>query len=411
MKTLPKSFYKEKRKQLAKSLSPDSTLILAGNSELERTKDVSYPFRQSNNFLYLTGIGQPDAFLVITKAQDESVTEQLYIRQLHPFMAVWEGRSNQIDELKKQSGIEDIQEYKKIDELLADLPQIVYLDMPDDKSAQIAAWQLWQQIKESHPDVELTAINPTIETMRMIKSDEEIARIQEAVSQTDTLLQHIRPLLKPGVTERVIAAEFVRAGSEAGLEQAWPPIVSFGKNGCVIHHTPDDTKLAEGDLVLFDVGVEIGGYASDISRMVQVGQMSDRQKEVLEAVQSVQSDAIKLMKPGIRFNEFERQAAEIMVHKLIELGLFTSVEEGMRLEGDLEWPAYRRYFNHYTSHYLGLDAHDVGSREAVFEPGMVLTCEPGIYIAEEGIGVRIEDDILITEDGNENLSAGVVLDN
>lgn len=399
MKRLSKSFYVQKRKQLAETLSPDGMLILAGNSELERTKDVSYPFRQSNNFVYLTGVDQPDAYLVLT--QD---SETLYIKQLHPFMAVWEGRSNQIDDLKKISGIEDIREYKKVEELFTDLPQMMYLDMPDDKSAQIAAWHLWQQVKDSYPDVELAAINPVIEAMRVIKSDQESDLIEEAIQITDQLLQHTRPLLKPGVTERAIAAEFIRAASEQGIEQSFPPIISFGKNTCVIHHTPDDTKLVEGDLVLFDVGLEVGGYASDISRMVQVGQMSDRQKEVLRAVRSVQADAIKLMKPGITFNEFEQQAAEIMIHKLVEIGLFASVEEAMQLEGDLEWPAYRRYFNHFTSHYLGLDAHDVGSREVVLEPGMVLTCEPGIYIAEEGIGVRVEDDVLITAQGNRVLS-------
>ena len=394
-------------------MAPGSLLILAGNSELERTKDVPYPFRQSNNFLYLTGISQPDAFLVIHKAQDESLAEKLYIRALHPFMAVWEGRSNQAQELSAKSGISDIEEYKSSEALIADLiadkPQIVYLDMPDDTSAQIAAWQFWHQLQEFKPDLELAAINPVIDELRMIKSDEEIYLIKAAVAETDRILRHVQPLLVPGVTERFIAAEFVRAASEVGIEQSWPPIVSFGKNSCVIHHTPDDTRLSEGDFVLFDVGVEVQGYSSDISRMIQIGDGSERQQQVLEAVRSVQVDSMALMKPGIRFDEFEQQTAQIMCHKLVELGLFESIEAANKPDGELQWPAYRRYFNHYTSHYLGLDGHDVGARDAVFAPGMVLTCEPGIYIAEEGIGVRIEDDILITKDGNENLSSGVVL--
>lgn len=410
MKQLSSTWYSNARKRLGERMAPDSILLLAGNGELERTRDVSYDFRQSNNFLYLTGVSQPDALLVISKAQDESVTEKLYIRQLHPFMAAWEGRSNHVADLQTSSGIQEIIEYKKTDELLTDLPKIVYIDMPDEKSAQIAAWQLRDQIKDGNPDVELAAINSELEALRVVKSDKEVDQIQSAIAETDRILRHVRPLLVPGVTERSIAAEFVRAASEQGIPQAWPPIVSFGKNSCVIHHTPNETALSDGDLVLFDVGVEINGYSSDISRMVQVGTMSDRQLQVLEAVKDVQSDAMKLMRPGIKFDEFERQAAEIMVRKLIELDLFRSVEEATTLEGELQWPAYRRYFNHMTSHYLGLDAHDVGPRDAEFVPGMVLTCEPGIYIAEEGIGVRIEDDILITKDGNQNLSAGVVLD-
>jgi len=414
MKQLSASWYLKTRTALAQSLSPDSILILAGNGELERTRDVSYPFRQSNNFLYLTGISQPDAVLVIRKSQDGSVSEQLYIKKLHPFMAAWEGRSNQLEELKNISILNDIIEYTKLDELIGNLltksPQIVYLDMPDEVTAQIAAWQLWQQIKDLKPDLELAAINQAIGALRVVKSPEEVYLVTLAIAETEKTLHHVRPLLVTGVTELEIAAEFVRYSAVSGYEQAWPPIVSFGRNSCVIHHTPNRTKLKTGDLVLFDVGLEVGGYSSDISRMVQIGKMSDRQEQVLQAVRDVQSDAIELMKPGIRFDEFERQAAEIMVRKLIELELFKDEAEANKLEGDLQWPAYRRYFNHMTSHYLGLDAHDVGARDAVFESGMVLTCEPGIYIEKERIGVRIEDDILITVDGNKNLSEGVVLD-
>lgn len=399
MNKLTAAFYVNKRQLLANTVDSDGILILAGNGSLERTRDVEYPFKQSNNFLYLTGVDQPDTYLVMT--QDSEI---LYIQQLHPFMAAWDGRSNHIDELKTTSGIRDIREYKELDEVLANLGKVTYLDMPDQQNAQIAAWQLWQQIKDSYPDQELSAINPAIDALRVIKTPDEIELIESAVAETKVALEHVRPLLISGVTERAIAAEFVRFCSERGLEQAWPPVISFGKSACVIHHTPDDTRLSDGDLALFDVGVEVGGYAADISRMVTIGKISDRQKEVLQAVKAVQSDALKLMKPGIKFDEFERQAAEIMCEKLIELGLFASKEEAIKLEGELQWPAYRRYFNHMTSHFLGLDAHDVGPRDAEFVPGMVLTCEPGIYIAEEGIGVRIEDDVLITAEGNRLLS-------
>jgi len=404
MKSLSASLYIQARKKLMESLAQDSILILSGNSEVERTKDVPYPFRQSNNFLYTTGISQPDAYLVIA-----ANSEQLFIKELHPFMAAWEGRSNQVDDLKRKSGIEQISEYAKfedlLDVLLGEHSGVVYLDMPDSHAAQPAAWQMWRMIQDSYPDRELAAVNEQIDSLRVIKATEEIALIQESIDETHKAIDHVIPLLQPSVTELEIAAEFVRFASAQGIEQAWPPIVSFGKNSCIIHHTPDQTKLQDGDLVLFDVGLEVGGYASDISRTLQIGTATDRQKQVYQAVADVQQEALKLMRPGVKFDEFERQAAEIMQHKLVEIGLFTSLEEARRPEGDLQWPAYRRYFNHMTSHFLGLDAHDVGPRDAEFAPGMVLTCEPGIYIAEEGIGVRIEDDILITEQGNEILSA------
>lgn len=401
--------YLKRRTAVAATMAVESRLVLAGNSELERTNDTPYPFRQSNNFLYLTGISQPDALLVLHKNQDGVVAEQLYIAQLHPFMEVWEGRSNKLDQLRDTSGIADIQEYTAIKELILDLPQIVYIDMPDSANTQIAAWQLWDHIKQTHPDTELTAINPEITTLRVIKDQHEIACIQKAIDDTSQALQHVGPLLIPGVTEQAIAAEFVRFASERGLEQAWPPIVSFGKNSCTIHHTPDTTKLVDGDLVLFDVGLEVEGYAADISRMVQIGEASDRQKQVLQAVSKVQRQAIGLIKPGIKFDEYEKQVGDIMAQQLVELGLFTSLEQANEPDTTMKWPAYRRYFSHRTSHFLGLDAHDVGDRNAEFIPGMVLTCEPGIYIAEEGIGVRLEDDILITKDGATNLTANVSL--
>lgn len=389
-------------------MAPDSMLILAGNSEIERTADATYPFRQSNNFLYLTGISQPDAILVLKKTQDERIIEELYITQLHPFMAVWEGRSNQIADLASKSGISVIREYQErndlISQLLADAPQIVYIDMPDTTASQIAAWQLWNLIKESHPDIELAAINPEIEHLRVIKSDEEVDAISRAISETHQAIAYAKSLLQTGITEREIAAEFIKFCSARGYEQAFPPIISFGKNTCIIHHQPDETKLSKGDLVLFDVGVEVDGYAADISRTFSIGELGERQQQVVDAIQFVQQEALALMKPGVKFNEFERQAAQIMANTLVKIGLFETLEKANELEGELQWPAYRRYFNHMTSHFLGLDAHDVGSREAVFEAGMVLTCEPGIYIAEEGIGVRIEDDVLITAEGNRLLS-------
>ncbi len=344
--------YLHRRQQIAATMAPDSMLILAGNSEIERTADATYPFRQSNNFLYLTGISQPDAILVLKKTQDERIIEELYITQLHPFMAVWEGRSNQIAELRTQSGIDSIQEYKERDELIAkllkDSPQIVYIDMPDTAVSQIAAWQLWNLIKESHPDVELAAINPEIENLRVIKSDEEVDVISQAISETHLAIAHAKSLLKVGVTEREIAAEFIKFCSARGYEQAFPPIISFGKNTCIIHHQPDATKMNKGDLVLFDVGVEVEGYAADISRTFSIDELSERQQQIIDTVRLVQQEALALMKPGVKFNEFERQAAQIMANTLVEIGLFETLEKADELEGELGWPAYRRYFKHIT---------------------------------------------------------------
>lgn len=402
--------YIVRRQRLATVMDAGSVLILAGNGEIERTRDVAYTFRQSNNFWYLTGIDIPDALLVMHKTLSGDIQESLYVKELHPFMAVWEGRSNQLGDLSLQSGLANIKEYKQLDEVIIDLAPVVYIDMPDEHNIQPAAWQLWDAIKQKAPDTELSAINDMIADLRAVKSPQEIKLITAAIKEVDEALQAIRPMLKPGVTELQIAAELVRYSACRGINQAWPPIVSFGKNSCIIHHTPDSTKLSSGDLVLFDLGVEVQNYTSDVSRTVLIGEGSARQRQVIEAVKNVQSQAIKLIKPGVKFDEYEQQCGQIMAAALVDLGLFESIESANQPQGELQWPAYRQYFSHMTSHFLGLDGHDVGARDTEFVPGMVLTCEPGIYIAEESIGVRIEDDILITAEGSQNLSADVVLD-
>lgn len=390
-------------------------LILAANIELERTQDVPYPFRQSNNYLYLTGDTQPDGVLVISCNENGSMTQTLHVKKQHPFMAIWEGRSNKLVELAQVSGISDVKEYagrqELLEELIATKPAIAYIDMPRGRDAQPAAWQVWDELKVIDADLELAAINPELEALRVIKSPAEVELIKAAIAETQQALAAIKPMLQPGVTELEVAAELTRYSATRGIPQAWPPIVSFGKNACVVHHTPDATPLAENDLVLFDLGVEIDGYTSDVSRMLKIGQLTPRQQQVIDAVKEVQAKAIQLIKPGTKFNDYEDQVLEIMQKTLVDLGLFKSVAEAVAPEGELGWPAYRRYYSHWTSHFLGLDGHDVGSRDLVFKPGMVLTCEPGIYIAEEGIGVRLEDDLLVTEDGNINLSAAIELDN
>jgi Xaa-Pro aminopeptidase len=384
-------------------------LLLAGNTELERTKDVPYPFRQSNSFFYLSGIDQPDAYLVITRSK-----ASLYVKKLHPFMEAWEGRSNHIDVLLQKSGVDEVLEYKDLEELLSQIidteTRVAYIDTPDSSGAQPAAWQLWRTLQNDYPKLEIASVNEQIDAMRVVKDQSEIAAIEQAIAMTHDALNHVITKLQPGISEQQIAAEFICYAAAQGIEQSFPPVVSFAKNACTIHHTPDSTELKDGDIVLFDVGLEVDGYASDISRTMVFGDAAPRQQQIMQAVSEVQQQSMELMKPGIVFDEFERQSAQIMVKKLVELGLFTSIEQANELEGELQWPAYRRYFNHYTSHFLGLDAHDVGPRDAVFVPGMVLTCEPGIYIAEEGIGVRIEDDILITKEGNRNLSAQFAVD-
>lgn len=393
---------KNRRVSLQKKIGKQAVLLLAGNNETERTNDVPYPFRQSSNMLYLTAYDQPDAYLLLTPDQ-----ETLFVKQLLPFMAVWEGRSNHLEHISRQTGITHVVEYKKREEIVEHIAQeaIIYLDMPDSQTAQPAAWQLWRLLQEERPDQELAAINPLIDDLRVTKDESELTLIHMAVAETQAAIAHVTTLLQPGISERAIAAEFVSFAAARGYEQAFPPIVSFGKNGCIIHHTPDDTILQSGDLVLLDVGVEVDGYAGDISRTILPDQPSQRLQAVYEAVTRVQQASIQLIKPGVTYDAYEEQTAQIMAQELVKLGLFESVEAANQPEGELQWPAYRRYFNHYVSHFMGLDAHDVGPRDATFAPGMVLTCEPGIYIAEEGIGIRIEDDLLITAAGTELLTA------
>lgn len=384
---LPPEFHAKNRQKLAESIDPDAIAIIDTAEVIKRPGDFEYPFRPDSNFYYLTGIDEPDAVLILAPGHaNKNMREILFLKETSEFIALWEGKRLTKDEGSSRSGIKSVQWLSELDNLLDRLLtsyQTVYLN-----SEAHAA-----KLLESHPMHALHTAVPTLGEMRTIKQPEEIEQIRRAIAITGEGLQKAWAGMEPGLPEYAfeadLTAQFTRAGATGS---AFSPIIAAGKNATVIHYTGNDSEVGEGDLVLFDVGAEAGYYAADISRTVPVsGHFTDRQKAVYEAVYAAQQAGIKTHKPGTTILEIDQIMREVLESKIKDLGLTEPLQT---------------YYPH-ISHHLGLDVHDTGRPDQKLEPGMVVTCEPGLYLAEEGIGIRLEDVVLITEHGHEVLSAAI----
>lgn len=263
--------------------------------------------------------------------------------------------------------------------------------------------------KKEYPLHSYKRLAPIMDYLRSVKEEEEIAAMQQACDITAKAVDRILPFIRPGVMEYEIEAEimheFLRNRSRGF---AYTPIIASGFNACVLHYIENNKECKEGDLILMDFGAEYANYASDLTRTLPVsGKFTDRQKQVYNAVLRVMKAATNLLRPGITLNDYHKQVGDLMTEELLQLGLI-SAEEVKNQNPD--WPAYKKYFMHGTSHYIGLDVHDVGSWYAPIEAGMVFTVEPGIYIREENMGIRLENDILIGENANVDLMANIPLE-
>ncbi len=356
------------RKRLRERLEPGQTVVVSSREPAVRNNDSDYPFRQDSNFFWATGIDQSDAVLVLS--QDD---ETLYTRDATELEMIWIGPRLSFGRAKDISGVDDVKPLKQFKK-----PQKAF------NASKLLA------------------------ELRMIKSDPEVAAIRQAIEVTRQGFELAVGEIQPGIKEFQIEAELAQAYLTNAATHAYQPIVAGGKNAVILHYVDNEHELNSGDAVLIDSGAEYANYAADITRVYPVnGKFTDRQRAVYAAVLRIQKAAIQMLKPGIRFKDYEQLVGELMTDELIELGLLTQVEVKLQ---DPKQPLYRHYYMHGTSHFLGLDVHDPGDYTKPLEPGMVLTCEPGIYIKEEGIGVRLEDDILITKDGAENLSASIPIE-
>lgn len=414
MKTvnIPASFYVNNRDRISHVLKPKSLVLLHANDEMNRTADQDYPFRQNSDLFYLSGINQERTILILCPDYpDETLREVLLIRPSNQNLETWEGHKLTIEEARQISGIQTVKFTDEYDSVLAPLAMYancIYLNLPElqksipelpNRNLRFA-----HTLRQKFPAHQYERLAPVMRDLRTIKSDTEISLMREACKITKEAFIRVLRTLKPGKMEYEVEAgiiyEFIRQGARG---HAYPPIIASGKNACSLHYNYNNSICKDGDLLLMDFGAEYGNYAADCSRTIPVnGKFTSRQKDLYQSVLDVFRYACTLMRPGNTINKIHSDVCRRFGHEHVKLGLYTSDDLKNETRDN---PLYLKYYMHGTSHFLGLDVHDVGSRDAELRPGMVLTCEPGIYIPEENTGIRIENNILITHEGNIDLMA------
>lgn len=401
MKTqnLPFEFFTRNRSRLKGLLPNESLALVFSNPYAFRSADQRYIYRQNSDLFYLTGINQAETVYAYDSV---SKREVLFISKPDPKWELWNGKLLCIDEVKAISGIDDVRYVAEFQS---------FVDVCVGRAKQVGASYsasnsfakgVVDYLFKTNPSAEPFALTDAMARLRVVKSAEEISFIKQSIEIASEAFHALLKAVKPGNFEYQVEAEMIRIFISRGADgHAFDPIVASGKNACTLHYIDNNSKMMSGDMLLLDFGCEFNGYTSDMSRTLPVGgKFSARQKEVYQAVLDAQKEVIRNIRPGILIKELNEITGRFLEQRMIDLGLFT-VEDIAKQQPDA--PLYKKYFPHGVSHFMGIDVHDVGSTDKPLEVGAVLTCEPGIYIPEERIGVRIENDILITPQGCEDL--------
>jgi Xaa-Pro aminopeptidase len=421
---------KRRRRDLARAVGADGVLIVPAAREVTRNRDVHYPFRQSSDFAWLTGFPEPDAMAVIAPRHKDGEFV-LFCRPRDPEREVWDGHRFGTEGALGHFGADAAHPLAELDEklpaLLADRKRIHYpLGVDAELDLKVMRWL--QAVRAQArtgigAPTELVTSDALLHERRLIKSPSELTTMRRAARISATAHRRLMQTCRPGMTEQQLEATFLTACAEHGARfQAYPPIVGGGANACVLHYVDNAATLADGDLVLIDAGCELDGYASDITRTFPVnGRFSTPQRTLYALVLAAQRAAIAAVRPGRRWDAPHKAALKVLTLGLVDLGFI----EGNRddLPQLIKDEKFKPFYMHRTGHWLGMDVHDVGSYKQdgkwrMLAPGMVLTVEPGLYVAPDaevpaeyrGIGIRIEDDVLVTDDGNEVLSSGAPKD-
>jgi Xaa-Pro aminopeptidase len=416
--SIPSSLFVENRKRFSARMQKNSIAILTSNDVMPTNADDAMGFAQNNDLFYLSGIDQDETVLILyPDAFKEENKAILFVKEVSEHTKLWEGDFLAKEEVSRISGIKNVKwihEFEKALQLFAFESDTIYLSHNEHikrTTSEMATRQdrMIQWCKEKYPLHQYDRVARITRDLRPIKSDEEIALIKKAVAISikgfKGLLKAVKPDVKEYELEAELAYELIKNG---GTRHAFKPIVASGKNACALHYNSNDAVCKEGDMVLVDFGVCYGNYNSDTTRCVPVnGKFSPRQRAVYESVLNCLKEGSKLLKPGVLSSDYEKQMAGLIENELVKLGLITAEDIANQ---NPDSPVYKKYFMHGTAHHLGLDVHDVGLYSRPFEKGMVLTCEPGIYIREEGIGCRLENDYLLTEDGNINLTEALPIE-
>jgi Xaa-Pro aminopeptidase len=411
---LPKSLFEKNRKRYVSQLLPNSVAFFLSNDEMPRSGDQHHVFKQNADLYYLTGIDQEQTILVLAPNHPlAEYRELLFIRKTNEHIAVWEGHKYTKEEARQASGITQVywmDDFQNMLALLMHHSKHVYINYNENdrfsNEVPYADVRFAEKLKSKYGAHHYERSAPIMARLRAIKQEEEIAPLKTAIDITAAAFNNVMKTVKPGITEYEIEAQitfdFLKRRATG---HAYMPIIAAGGNSCVLHYTANNQVCKDGDIMLLDFGAEYANYAADLTRVVPInGKFTPRQKAVYNAVLHVMKEAQKMLVVGNTIPQYHEAVGKIMEEELIKLGLLNADEVAQQ---DPRAPLYKKYFMHGTSHFLGLDVHDIGNRYEPMQAGMVFTCEPGIYIPAEGIGIRLENDILITEQGNVDLMAHI----
>jgi Xaa-Pro aminopeptidase len=414
---LSSQLFIENRHRFAAQLKPNSVAFFNSNDIMPTNADSSMGFRQQTDLFYLSGIDQEESILVICPQHpDPKLREVLFLRETSELIAIWEGYKYTKAHAKEVSGIQTIYWMDSFETILKQIvfeSENIYLNtnehLRNGHVVQSRDEKFVIKMQNQFPLHKYERSAPILHQLRMIKSGVEIEQLSEACRITELGFRRVLNFVKPDVTEYEIEAEFIHEFTRNRSKGfAYTPIIATGANAICLHYIENKDICKDGDLILLDVGAEYANYAADMTRTIPVnGKFSPRQKQVYEAVLRTNKFAQTLLVPGTKWDDLQLEVELFVQSECIGLGLFTKSDVENQ---NPDAPLYKKYFMHGNSHSLGLDVHDVWNKYRPFAAGMVFTNEPGIYIKEEGIGVRLENNILITETGNVNLMANIPIE-
>lgn len=419
MKYLPinKQLFIDNRRRFSALLKPKSVAIFHSSDIMPTSADGEIPFVQQSDIFYLSGIDQEESILLcFPDAPNPEHREILFLKETSEQIAIWYGEKYSKEQAKEVSGVQTVfwlQDFENVLRSLIFDAESIYLNTNEHSRAVVevqtrdARFINW--CKNQYPLHKYERVSPLMHHLRAIKSITEVELLQTACDITNKGLRRVLNFVKDGVTEYEIEAEyiheFIRNRSNGFSYQ---PIIASGKSACTLHYIANNQICKDGDVILMDVGANYANYGADMTRSIPVsGRFSKRQRAVYDAVLRVQRAALKLLTPSYTINEYHKLVGGIMEKELVDLNLISLAD--IRNQ-DPKNPAYKKYFMHGTSHHLGIDVHDYGRFDRKIEEGMVFTCEPGIYILEEGLGIRLENNVVITKDGYHDLMRDIPID-
>lgn len=406
------------RKKFMEQMDRNSIAIFNSNDIYPTSADGTLAFKQHSDIFYLSGVDQEESILLLfPHAFNENHREILFLKETNEHIAIWEGDKLNEKEAFETSGIKTVYWLKDFERVFNELmaqADIIYFNTNEhtraNKEVETREDRFIKKCKKQYPSHQVRKSAPILHRIRSIKEPEELEVMQEACDITEEAFKNILKFVKPGVKEYEIEAEILKTFvSRRSSGFAYTPIIASGKSACVLHYVDNANECKDGELMLMDFGAYYANYAADQTRCIPInGRFSERQKQIYNAVLKVKNDATDLLRPGVFLGEYHKEVGKMMESALIDLKLLDKKDVKNQ---NPKWPAYKKYFMHGTSHFIGLDVHDVGLWTEPLKENMVFTVEPGIYIREEGLGVRLEDDVIVQENGApKNMMTGIPIE-